>query len=104
MPTTEDEARKIALDAMPGWEVVHVKSETGKAENTETPESDAVGADLDELRANYAPEASEARRRARAAGEDVYFVTLKPTKAAADHPIKTRKVLVTGKKLVGFQG
>lgn len=96
-------ARVIAEKASPGWKAVEVSRSTAPV-SANADESDVRGVDLATLKTNYLGYATDnvakpaARRR-----DDAQYVTMAPL-ASSDSPIQTRKVIVSGKKVVGFQG
>jgi hypothetical protein len=90
----EAAARKAAKTALPGWEV----AESAPSDQTNA-EADFIGADTNRLKAKYlgaAPDASPPRTN-----DDVEFVDMKPK---GESPVKSRKVIVSGGNVTGFQG
>jgi hypothetical protein len=102
----DDEARKVAEAAMPGWRALSPEEEQPASDAPAADQAEKSGADLDALRRRYLGDSAAPRDAASAparAGGDVQFVTLAP-RDTADAPIRTRKVIVSGKKVIGFQG
>lgn len=90
----EAEARKAAAEALPGWEVApDLPTPSGSAE------SDFVGADSDALKAKYLGAAPDGG--APPPDDDVQLVDMKPKGESA---VRSRKVVVSGGKVSGFQG
>jgi hypothetical protein len=90
----EAAARKAAEAALPGWEV----AEKAPLEQAGA-DADFVGADTSRLKAKYlagAPDAAPPRTN-----DDVEFVDMKPK---GQSPVKSRKVIVSGGNVTGFQG
>jgi hypothetical protein len=87
-------AQKAAKAALPDWEI----TESASPDST-IAEADFVGADSDQLKAKYlgaTPGASPPR-----VNDDVQFVDMKPK---GESPVKSRKVIVSGGNVTGFQG
>lgn len=99
----QDEAVACAAaeQASPGWQAVAV--EQGTSFTSDAPPSDFSGRALDALKDKYLGAAKDGPPDAGAKVDDVKFVSMEP-KVETDSPIKTRKVIVAGNEVVGFQG
>jgi hypothetical protein len=90
----EATARKAAEAALPGWEVCDTMSS-----DQANAEADFVGADTNRLKAKYLGVAADAAPPQ--TNDDVQFVDMKPK---GESPVKSRKVIVSGGNVTGFQG
>ena len=94
----DDAVRAAVEQSMPGWEAVPEQDACGAS--AERP-ADFVGKDIAALKAKYPGAAADAAP-SRYSNEDAKFVALRPKNV--EGPVRTRKAIVSGKRVVGFQG
>lgn len=92
----EAAARAAAEAAMPGWEAAPATQVGGTAV-----EADYSGSDTATLKAKYLGETAKRAKPGAQPAADASFVEMKPK---GEGPVKSRKVVVSGGNVTGFQG
>jgi hypothetical protein len=105
MVTGADSAKRIAENAMPGWEAIEVRPTEDAVGSVEAAQPDRFGVSLVQLKAKYKLSATDAAGAPdeNPAQSDTHLVRLR-SKNPADAAVGEKVVVVSSGKVIGVQG